>query len=61
MENVAIPENTTLVTMDVISLYTNTPHDDGIAACGKIWEQRTDQEPPTDCLVEMLTITPLVT
>ena len=48
MENLAIPENTTLVTMDVTSLYTNIPHDDGIAACRKIWEQRTDQEPPTD-------------
>ena len=42
--------------MDVTSLYTNIPHDDGIAACRKIWEQRTDQEPPTDCLVEMLTL-----
>ena len=27
-----------------------------IAACRKIWEQRTDQEPPTECLVEMLTL-----
>jgi hypothetical protein len=30
MENLAIPENTTLVTMDVTSLYTNIPHDDGL-------------------------------
>jgi hypothetical protein len=42
--------------MDVTSLYTNIPHDDGIAVCRKIWEQRTDQEPPTECLVEMLTL-----
>jgi hypothetical protein len=48
MENLAIPENTTLVTMDVTSLYTNIPHDDGIAACRKIWEQRTVQERPTE-------------
>jgi hypothetical protein len=54
MENLTIPENTTLVTMDVISLYTNISHDDGIAACRKIWEQRADQERPTECLVEML-------
>jgi hypothetical protein len=40
------PENTTLVTMDVTSLYTNIPHDDGIVACRKIWEERTVQEPP---------------
>ena len=56
MENLAIPENTTLVTVDVTSLYTNIPHDDGITACRKIWEQRTDQEPPTECLVERLTL-----
>ena len=46
MENLTIQENTTLVTMDVTSLYMNIPYDDGIAACRKIWEQRTDQEPP---------------
>jgi hypothetical protein len=56
MENLTIPENTTLVTMDVTSLYTNIPHDDGIPECRKIWEQRTVQEPPTECLVEMLTL-----
>jgi hypothetical protein len=55
MEKLTIPENTTLVAMDVTSLYTNIPHDDGIAACRKIWKQRTVQEPPTECLVEMLT------
>jgi hypothetical protein len=42
--------------MDVTSLYTNIPHDDGIAACRTIWEQRTVQEPPTECLVEILTL-----
>jgi uncharacterized protein YggL (DUF469 family) len=42
--------------MNVTSLYTNIPHDDGIAQWRKIWEQRTDQEPPTECLVEMLTL-----
>ena len=42
--------------MDITSHCTNIPHDDGIAACRKIWEQRTDQEPPTECLVEMLTL-----
>jgi hypothetical protein len=42
--------------MDVTSLYTNIPHDDGIAACRKIWEQRRVQEPSTECLVEMLTL-----
>ena len=35
IENLAIPENTTLVTMDVTSLYTNILHDDGIAHAEK--------------------------
>jgi hypothetical protein len=56
MENLAIPENTTLVTMDVSSLYTNIPHEDIIVVCTKIWEQRTVQEPPTECVVEILTL-----
>ena len=46
--------NLLIFTMDVTSLYPNIPHDDGIAACRKIWEQRADQERPTECLVEML-------
>jgi hypothetical protein len=54
MEYLTIPENTTLVSMDVTSLYTNIPHDDEIAACRKIWEQRTVQEPRQT--VEMLTL-----
>ena len=29
---------------------------DRIAACRKILEQRTVQDPPTECLVEMLTL-----
>jgi hypothetical protein len=48
MENLTIPEHISLVTMDVTSLYTSIPYDDGIAACRKIWEQRTVQEPPTE-------------
>jgi hypothetical protein len=56
MENLTIPENTTLLTMDVSSLYTNIPHDNIIAACRKIWEQRTVQEPSTECVVDILTM-----
>jgi hypothetical protein len=36
MENLTIPENITLASMDATSLYTSIPHDDGIAACRKI-------------------------
>ena len=41
--------------MDVTSLYTNIPHDEGIEACRKVWDARTYQKPSTDCLVELLT------
>ena len=51
-----LPSNTTLVTMDVTSLYTNIPHSDGIEACKEIWESRSNKMPPTDCLVTMLTM-----
>ncbi|XP_071153486.1 uncharacterized protein [Mytilus edulis] len=51
-----LPANTTLVTMDVTSLYTNIPHADGIEACREVWDSRSLKIPPTDCLVEMLTM-----
>jgi hypothetical protein len=51
-----LPSNTTLVTMDVTSLYTNIPHSDGIEACKEIWESRSVKMPPTECLVTMLTM-----
>jgi hypothetical protein len=42
--------------MDVTSLYTNIPHSDGIEACKEIWESRSVEVPPADCLVTMLTV-----
>jgi hypothetical protein len=33
----------------------NIPHSDGIEACKEIWESRSIKDPPTDCLVTMLT------
>ena len=51
-----LPSKTTLVTMDVTSLYTNIPHSDGIEACKEIWESRSVKVPPSDCFVTMLTM-----
>lgn len=51
-----LPPGTTLVTMDVTSLYTNIPHADGIEACREVWESRSVKDPPTECLVAMLTL-----
>ena len=39
----------------IAEVFINNLHD-GIVACRKIWEQGTVQEPPTECLVEMLTL-----
>ena len=51
-----LPTNTTLVSLDVVSLYTNIPHDDGIKACKEVWEKRSVQTPSTECLVKLLTL-----
>ncbi|XP_063406271.1 uncharacterized protein LOC134690225 [Mytilus trossulus] len=51
-----LPPETLLVTLDVTSLYTNIPHDDGIQSCREIWDSRNTLEPPTECLVQLLTL-----
>ncbi|XP_071153604.1 uncharacterized protein [Mytilus edulis] len=51
-----LPSDTTLVSMDVTSLYTNIPHADGIDACKEVWDSRPVKYPPTECLVKMLTL-----
>ena len=51
-----LPVNTILATMDVSSLYTNIPQDEGIAACEAVWNTRQDKNPPTECLVKLLTL-----
>ena len=55
----SIPQNSTLVSIDVSSLYTNIPHRDGIEAC--IHALNNDQNPdplrpPVEILTEMLNI-----
>ena len=42
--------------MDVISLHTNFPHDDGILACSHVWDNRLINEPPTSYLVKLLSL-----
>ncbi|XP_063404279.1 uncharacterized protein LOC134687752 [Mytilus trossulus] len=51
-----LPSDTTLVSIDVTSLYTNIPHADGIDACKEVWNSRPVKYPPTECLVKMLTL-----
>ena len=49
-----LPENTILATLDVCSLYTSIPHDEGIDACREAWDSRSDKSPPTEYLVRLL-------
>jgi hypothetical protein len=42
--------------MDGTSLYTSIPHNDGVEACREAWDQRVVTEPPTECLVLLLTL-----
>ncbi|XP_063417483.1 uncharacterized protein LOC134700015 [Mytilus trossulus] len=49
-----LPSNTILAFMDVSSLYTNIPQDEGIAACEDAWNTRSEKNPPTECLVTLL-------
>ena len=51
-----LPPDTLLVSMDVTSLYTNIPHQDGIQACEEVWETRTNKDPPTETLIKLLTL-----
>ncbi|XP_062596387.1 uncharacterized protein LOC134257802 [Saccostrea cucullata] len=49
-----LPDHTLLVTMDVTSLYTNIPHDEGIDACREVWDSRSIQVPSTESLAKLL-------
>jgi hypothetical protein len=49
-----LPENTLLLTMDVESLHTNIPHDEGIEACKQAWDTRVDPDITTTYLVKLL-------
>ena len=42
-----LPPNSLLVTLDVSSLYTNIPHEEGIIACEEALNQRESLIPPT--------------
>ena len=50
-----IPPGSLLLSLDVRSLYTNIPHQEGIYvyACRKILSTRDIQEPPTDDIINL--------
>jgi len=51
-----ISEESLLVSLDVVSLYTTIPHEDGIEACRKVWNTREKMDPPTKSLADLLTL-----
>ena len=52
-----IPKDSWLVTVDVKSLYTNIPNEEGILACYEAWliqETKDPQHPPAETLRQLL-------
>ena len=49
-----LPQNTLLVILDVTSLYTNIPHEEGTRACEEILDTRPSQDPPTKELCHLI-------
>ena len=48
-----LPEDFTLCTIDVVGLYPNIPHDDGLAALGRVLDKRQDPKVSTESLLEL--------
>ena len=51
-----LPDNATLVTVDVIGLFTNIPNEDGIKATEETLNKRKEKEVGTEILVRLLTL-----
>ena len=51
-----LPAEILLVTLDVISLYTNIPHEEGLNACREILDTRTTLVPPTDDITSLISL-----
>ena len=49
-----LPSNAILVTLDVSSLYTNTPHNQGFDACRHFLDTRPNKHIPTETLCDLL-------
>ena len=51
-----LPDNALLVTLDVTSLYTNIPHNEGIDACRYFLQKRTNKHIPTETTCDLIRI-----
>ena len=52
----SLPKNTILFTINVVGLYLNIPHEEGLASIRKHLENREHKEVTTDTLVELTDI-----
>ena len=48
-----LPPNSLLFTMDVVGLYNNIPHRDGLKACQLALDRRDSCDPPTTSIVNL--------
>ena len=51
-----LPDNATLVTIDVVGLFTNIPNKDGIEATREVLAERKEKEVGTEFLIRLLTL-----
>ena len=51
-----LPDNALLVSLDVTSLYTNIPHNEGIDACRFFLQKRTNKHIPTETICDLIRI-----
>ena len=49
-----LPPGTLLVTMDVVGLYTNIPHSEGLEAAQRMLDTRSTLNPPTEDLINLM-------
>ena len=49
----SLPEDTILCTIDVVGLYPNIPHEDGLVAMRKALDEREDKTVSTDSLIDL--------
>ena len=49
-----VPSDSLLVTLDVSSLYTNIPHDQGLEACREALNSREVLSPPTEDIISLI-------
>ena len=51
-----LPENTILVSFDVVNMFPNIDNERGINTLKTVFDQHTSRKPSTDCLIEALRI-----